>query len=73
MVQPIHADQVGFIPSRNTAQNVRRLLDILDADTYGKPSSAVLAIDIEKAFDSLEWAYLFQVMRRFGLGDDFVD
>lgn len=68
----IHRDQAGFIPVRNTALNIRRLLQVLEADSYSKDTADVFAVDIEKAFDSLEWPYLFHVMAGFGLGDTFI-
>lgn len=72
MTQLVHRDQAGFIPTRNTATNVRRLLCILGESHGLCPSVAILSVDIEKSFDSLEWPYLFHVMRKFGLGEAFV-
>ncbi|KAJ1214721.1 hypothetical protein NDU88_002339 [Pleurodeles waltl] len=72
MTRLVHPDQAGFIPTRGTAQNVHRLLSLMESAASMEPGSAVLAIDIEKAFDSLEWDYLYMVLAHMGLGEGFI-
>ncbi len=51
---------------------MRRLLHILDfADSHPTPC-AVFSLDAEKAFDSLEWNYMWAVLQCFGFGEHFV-
>ena len=51
LVQP---DQTGFIPTRNTAINIRRFRALMeDLEMHGE-AEVVPAVDMEKAFDSLE-------------------
>ena len=68
----IHNDQTGFMKGRNIGCNIRSVIDLIDyCDTNDIPGSIVL-LDIEKAFDSVEHDYLFEVLKAFNLGSNFV-
>jgi len=50
---PFNCDQTGFIKSRLSLDNVRRLLHIIDAAVGAKVPLAVLSLDAMKAFDRM--------------------
>ena len=52
--------------------NLRRLLMILDLSPKLHPLAACLALDLEKAFDSLEWPFLLATLQSFGMPEGFL-
>lgn len=68
----IHKDQTGFIQNRFSSDNIRRLLNIICcADNINTPTVA-LSLDAEKAFDRLEWPYLFAVLEKMNFGPNLM-
>ena len=64
----VHPDQNGFVPARNTSLNIRRLFRVMEYAPQMWPRAGCLVLDLEKAFDSLEWPYLFNILQHYKLG-----
>lgn len=68
----IHNDQTGFIRQRQTQDNIRRTLHIMDHIRENKIKAIVISVDAEKAFDSVSWNFLYRVLHRFGFHDTII-
>lgn len=68
----IHQDQVGFIKGRTSADNVRRLLHLMWQTRNSVEPTIAFSLDAEKAFDRVEWGYLFRTLQKFGLGSSYI-
>ncbi len=68
----ISPDQTGFIKHRHSFHNVRCLFNILYTIPHKKIPELVISMDAEKAFDRVEWDFLFYTFKKFGIGDHFL-
>lgn len=68
----ISPDQTGFIKNRYAFSNVRRLFHVMYNLSNSTEPEFVISLDAEKAFDRVEWGYLFRALGRFGLGEKII-
>ena len=69
----IHSDQKGCVSGRYMGENIRLIDDILFEIENQSPDSIILQLDQEKAFDRVEWDWLFSVLSFFNFGDVFIE
>ena len=69
----IHPDQAACIKDRYIGCNVRNLIDIYEFTETRNLPGAMLCVDFEKAFDTVEHNFLYSVLKRFNFGDNFVN
>lgn len=69
----ISPDQTGFVKSRYGSDNIRRLLNILDYVHTTKDPTLIVSLDAEKAFDRVEWPFLFAILEKINLGHSLIN
>lgn len=67
----IHRDQTGFMTGRQLAGNLRRLFNIIYTPNYTDTEEVKISLDAQKAFDRVEYDYLFAALKKFGFGQKF--
>ena len=68
----ISKTQSGFLTGRNIADSTRLVYDIMHHAEKQNLDGLLLLIDFEKAFDSLSWTFLYNVLAYFGFDNTFI-
>ncbi|KAI9919546.1 hypothetical protein PsorP6_017313 [Peronosclerospora sorghi] len=68
----IHPDQKGFVEGRSIHHHVRSLVDLQDLATRRDEEAYALFLDFQKAFDRVNWDYMFRLLERMGFGTTFI-
>lgn len=62
----------GYIKGRFIGENARLVLDIYDLCEENNEEGILLFTDFKKAFDSVEWDFLFKTLKKFNFGNNFL-
>ncbi|KAF1328370.1 putative Pollike protein, partial [Globisporangium splendens] len=68
----IHTDQKAFVKGRSIHHHVRFLADLQDLITNLDDEAYAMFLDFEKAFDRVNWDYMFRVLEKMGCGSAFI-
>lgn len=68
----IDEDQTGFVKGRQTFDNIRRTLHVIDRAHRNKLPVGLISLDAEKAFDRVNWEFLYLALEKFGFNDKSV-
>ena len=71
--QFIGVDQRGFVKGRFIGDNVFELYSLIAQADLEQENGILLQLDIEKAFNSISWNYLFEVLNNCSFPSYFID
>lgn len=70
IISLIHLNQVGLMPNKNTAYNIQCVFMNLQAHHVG--NRVLVALEVAKDVNSMEWNYLWECLCCFGIGPNFI-
>ena len=67
----VHNDQKGFMAGKYLGENIRMIYDIINHKEKENKPGLLLLVDFEKAFDSISWVFISNVLKYFNFGPMF--
>ena len=68
----VSSDQTAYVPGRYIRESERLTSDLLEYTNIHNLPGYMVTIDIEKAFDSVDYTFLLCALRKFGFGSNFI-
>ena len=69
----IHPNQVAYLRNRFIGEGIKVIEGIIEYIKEFGLTGYMLSIDFEKAFDSLEWHFLWRALKVFGFPEKFIN
>ena len=67
----INEDQTGFISGRFIGENTRMVYDTIEYCESTNSKGLLIILDFSKAFDTIEWDFIKDVLHLFSFGKEF--
>jgi exonuclease III len=68
----IDESQFGYVKDRYIGENIRCVIDLDSYYKKEKQEAYALQIDFEKAFDSVNWEFMFKTLEKMNFDKDFI-
>ncbi len=68
----VKLDQTGFVSGCNSFNNLWRLFNKLYSSQTNRSDLVILSLNAKKAFDQVEWPYLFAMLQKFHTGKKLI-
>ena len=68
----VNSDQVGYIKGRYIGENIRTIEDLMHYTSLKKIPGIFALVDFKKAFDTVEWSFLFNALVKFNFVENFI-
>ena len=68
----IFQEQCGYIKGLYIGQNARLIKDIIEYYDNNNLPGAIICLDFEKAFDSLNWNFMLKALSHYGFNQSFI-
>ena len=68
----ISPEQTAYVKKRFIGENIRMIEDVIEYTRKKNIPGLLLFLDFEKAFDTIEWQFIFKCLEKFGFGPDFI-
>ena len=68
----ISPEQTAFVSGRSITDGPLIVTEIISWAKYRSKSTFVLKVDFEKAFDNLNWSFLFDILHQIGFGSVWI-
>ena len=69
----ISSDQTGFLKGRFIGENIRSIDGLINHIAARNIPGLLMFLDFEKAFDSVEWSFIWKTLSSFNIGPSLIN
>ena len=68
----INTDQTGYLKGRSIGYNIRLINDVIDYFENNNIEGAIIFLDFQKAFDTVNHSFMLRALEKFNFGESFI-